>query len=106
MKVPIGGGKPGTDMVVRGVTLYVGSFCGDPAIWWDGWGAIVVRFSSQDSQKLPVGVLDSASSPHVVAPVERGSVESQLESGPDNRNGFSGQVIWMECDWEMSRKDC
>ena len=33
VKVPIGGGKPGTDMVVRGVTLYVGSLCGDPARW-------------------------------------------------------------------------
>ena len=84
MKVPIGGGKPGTDMVVRGVTLYVGSLCGDPPRWWDGWGEIVVRFSTPNSQKLPVGVSDSVSSLHVVAPVERGSVESQLESGPDN----------------------
>ena len=51
VKVPIGGGKPGTDMVVRGVTLYVGSLCGDPARWWDGWvGAIHLRFSSQISK--------------------------------------------------------
>ena len=52
VKVPIGGGKPGTDMVVRGVTLYVGSLCGDPPRWCDGWGAIVVRFSSQDCPKV------------------------------------------------------
>ena len=43
-------------------------------------------------QKLPVGVLDSASSPHVEAPVERESVESQLESGPDHRNGCQGKL--------------
>ena len=92
VKVPIGGGKPGTDMVVRGVTLYVGSLCGDPPRWCDGWGTIVVRFSSKIVQKLPVGVLDSASSPHVEAPVERESAGSQLESGPDHRNGCQGKL--------------
>ena len=45
------------------------------------------------SQKSPAGA-DSASSPHVEAPVERGSVESQLESGPANRKGrLSGQGL-------------
>ena len=45
------------------------------------------------SQKLPADA-DSASSPHVVAPVERVSVESQLESDPANRKGkLSGQAI-------------
>ena len=45
------------------------------------------------SQKLPADA-DSASSPHVVAPVERVSVESQLESDPANRKGkWSEQAI-------------
>ena len=43
------------------------------------------------SQKLPAGA-DPASSPHVVAPVERVSVESQLESDPANGK-LSGQAI-------------
>ena len=45
------------------------------------------------SQKSPAGA-DFASSRHVEAPVERGSVESQLESGPANRKGrLSGQGL-------------